>query len=46
MDASGRWHYLSDEAVKDDELLRTYRILQYNRLFDPAGCRSELYYLS
>lgn len=46
MDASGRWHYLSDEAVKDDELLRTYRILQYNRLFDPAGCRNELYYLS
>ena len=43
MDASGEWHYLSDDAVAGDELLGVYRILQYNRLFDPSGYRAELY---
>ncbi len=43
MDAEGNWYYLSDEEFTGDEGIQTYRILQYNRLFDPAGYREELY---
>lgn len=43
MDADGEWHYLTDEEFTGDEDIATYRILQYNRLFDPSGYREELY---
>ena len=45
LDSDGVWHYLSDPEVVDDELLKAYDILQYNRLFDHSGYRSELYEL-
>lgn len=43
MDSEGNWYYLTDEEFTGDEDIQTYRILQYNRLFDPAGYREELY---
>lgn len=43
MDSEGNWYYLTDEEFTGDEDIQTYRILQYNRLFDPAGYRGELY---
>ena len=43
MDSEGEWHYLTDEEFTGDEGIATYRILQYNRLFDPSGYREELY---
>ena len=45
LDSDGVWHYLSDPEVVDDELLKAYDILQYNRLFDRSGYRAELYEL-
>lgn len=46
LNADGNWYYLTDEEVVDDEYLAVYRILQYNRLFDPAGYRAELFTIS
>ena len=43
MDADGVWHDRNSEEVLSDGLLSAYRILQYNRLFDPGDYREELY---
>ena len=43
MDADGEWHSLNDSEFTHDEDIAVYRILQYNRLFDPSGYRGELY---
>ena len=46
MDSEGNWYYLSDEEFTGDPQIGTYRILQYNRLFDPSEYRDELYQLT
>lgn len=42
-DAEGNWYQLRDEDFTGDEDIQTYHILEYNRLFDPADYREELY---
>lgn len=43
MDADGVWHSLYEELTAYNSELLSYRMLQYNRLFDLADYRSELF---
>ena len=43
MSADGVWHSLYEELTSYNPGLLKYRMLQYNRLFDPADYRSELF---
>ncbi len=43
MGANGVWYSLYDELTSYNPGLLKYRMLQYNRLFDPADYRSELF---
>lgn len=46
MDASGQWYQVNDGALRRDSDLATYRIIQYNQLFDPSDYREELFTLA